>query len=94
MNWRRLLAVLVGLAALPVTFCLLATLAAKLLQVAYGWNHPADYSAGDTAAWAMIIMSPVLLPIFAILSIAVAGVVYVCMLRLGDSNKVQDSQKK
>ena len=87
MNWRRLLAVSAAILALPLTFCLLAMVAAELLRMAYGWNHPADNSAGDTAGWAMIFISPILLPIFAIFSIAAAVAVYRVILRLGNSEK-------
>jgi hypothetical protein len=67
--------------ALVITCCLSAIATAGVLQLAYASNNPADHSVGDTVGWAMVFMSPVPLPIFVVLSIAVAAASYHFVLR-------------
>ncbi|HEX4199886.1 MAG TPA: hypothetical protein VHY59_00085 [Chthoniobacterales bacterium] len=88
MNPYRLLAVLAAVLALAITFCLSVIATAGLLQLAYASKNPADQSVGDTVGWAMIFLSPVLLPIFLVLSIAVAAAAYHFVLRFRNLEKI------
>jgi hypothetical protein len=93
-NPYRLLAVLAAVLALAITFCLSVIATAGLLQLAYASKNPADQSVGDTVGWAMIFLSPVLLPIFLVLSIAVAAAAYHFVLRSRNLEKVQRHRGK
>jgi hypothetical protein len=78
---RRWLALLAASLAFPAGFCVLVLAATWLLTVMYGWNHPHDYSAGDTSGWALIYLSPVLLPVFLILAALGAVATYAAITR-------------
>ncbi|MBV9733761.1 MAG: hypothetical protein JO275_13375 [Verrucomicrobia bacterium] len=94
MNSYRLLAVLAAVVASAVTFCLSVIATMGLLQLAYASKNPADQSVGDTVGWALIFMSPILIPVILILSIAAAAAAYHFVLRVRNSEKVQRHRHK
>jgi 4-hydroxybenzoate polyprenyltransferase len=91
---NRLLAVLAAVLALAITFCLSVIATAELLQLVYASKNSADRSVGDTVGWAMIFISPVLLPVSLVLSIAVAAAAYHFVLRFRNLEKDQRHRHK
>lgn len=65
-----LLAFLTSIAAFGIraVICFLAITTS--LRLAYGWGHPHDQSAGDAAGWALLIGSPVFIPVILCTTVA------------------------
>ena len=83
---RRWLAALVAIIVFPVSLALLVEATALSLSLAFGWGHPNDGSTGDSAGWALLILSPILLPIFLCLAAVLAVIAYRTGIRLFNRN--------
>ena len=77
------MAALCALLAFPAALAALVATTAWTLTLAYGWNHPSDGSTGDSAGWALILLSPILLPLFLMIALAVSIAVYLFVVRRG-----------
>jgi hypothetical protein len=77
---RRALAVLAALAVFTLALGVLAAAAPYALGNLYGCA-PSDGSCGDSVGWAMIILSPILVPLALIVAGALSLVTYFRMAR-------------
>ena len=80
---RRLLALLAAIAAFCVVVCVSAAIVPFLLGLVYGCVPPTG-SCGDSVGWAMIISSPVVVPIALLIAAIAATIAYV---RVNQSGK-------
>ena len=85
--WRGVMAALLALLAFPAALAALVATTAGTLTLAYGWNHPNDGSSGDSAGWALILLSPIMLPLFLMLALAVSIAVYLFVVRRGAGHR-------
>ncbi len=64
----RLAALTIAVSAFIATLGFVAVGVPWLLRTLYGWSHPGDASVDDTAGWALLLLSPILLPIALLLA--------------------------
>jgi hypothetical protein len=71
MTWLRLIvATIGGIISTAALFVGMAAGRIELTAIISRWKYPHDLSAGDSAGWIFVFASPVLLPIFGMLSAA------------------------
>jgi hypothetical protein len=68
---RILLCLLSGVASGAAALVLIVVLANALIILAFTHGHPQDPSAGDSAGWAFVFLSPVILTVGVGVSVAV-----------------------
>jgi hypothetical protein len=83
---KRVFAALGAIVAFPVSLYALVEASAIFLTTVYGWGHSADNSAGDSAGWALIILSPVVVPVFLLISAVAAFATYRIIVRRQNPN--------
>jgi hypothetical protein len=65
-----MLSLVIALTAFGLSFVLFAFVAQKLLIVIY--ERPGDFSSGDAAGWAFLILSPLIVPLDILISLGLA----------------------
>jgi hypothetical protein len=69
-----MLSLLIALTAFSASFVAIAFAAEKLLTVIY--ERPGDFSSGDTAGWAFLTLSPLIVPLDILISLGLAALVF------------------
>lgn len=70
---RVLLCVLIGAVTAAASVAVIVAVADELIIWGFTHNHPNDPSAGDSAGWAFLILSQVILPIGAIVGLVLGS---------------------
>jgi hypothetical protein len=78
---RHVPAVLVALAVFAMVVCVVAAAVPYALGRVYGCEPP-DRSCGDSVGWAMIILSPILVPVTLLLAAGLSFMSYFRVMRL------------
>jgi hypothetical protein len=73
---RVFLCVLVGAVTAAASVAVIVAVADELIIWGFTHNHPNDLSAGDSAGWAFLFLSPVILPIGTIIGLVLGSLVY------------------
>jgi ABC-type uncharacterized transport system permease subunit len=73
---RVLLCLLIGMVTAAASLALIVAVADGLIIWGFTHNHPNDSSAGDSAGWAFLFLSPVMLPIGAIIGLVSGSLAY------------------
>jgi hypothetical protein len=73
---RILLCLLIGMATATACFASIVGVANWLIVWGLTRNHPYDPSAGDSAGWAFIFLTPVIVPLAAVISLALGFLAY------------------
>jgi hypothetical protein len=69
-----MLSLLIALTAFGLSFVLIAFVVQKLLIVIY--QRPGDFSSADAAGWALLIFSPLIVPLDILISLGLALLVF------------------
>jgi hypothetical protein len=73
---RVLLCLLIATVTAVTSLAVIVVVANQLMIWGFAHNHPNDASAGDSAGWAFLFLSPVILPIGAIIGLVLGSLAY------------------
>src|SRR5258708_20729016 len=73
---RVLLCLLIRMAPATASFALIVVVANRLIVWGFTHNYPYDPSAGGTAGWAFVFLMPLIVPLEAVISLALGFLAY------------------
>ena len=76
MAWRRTIAAGCAVLAFLGSLATCGIVTPWLLTKYYGWGHPEDGSAGDSAGWAFLLLAPLEIPVFLTVAVVVSLFAY------------------